>query len=119
MPPTTKNVTVNRAALGHRITYALRHPGRVPRHLVRSARDMWLRRRHPDHIAYYRAVMRSDTRADPDAAVGSRSRERWLALGAMQRICPHVSGRPGTGTRTTVAITVPRCQAVGSPYARS
>ncbi|PVE07541.1 class I SAM-dependent methyltransferase [Streptomyces scopuliridis] len=81
---TTRNVTVNRAALGHRISYALRHPDRVPRHLVRAARDAWLRHRWPDHIAYYRAVMRSDTRADPDAAVGSRSHERWLALGAMQ-----------------------------------
>lgn len=79
-----KNVTVNRAALGHRIAYALRHPKRVPRHLARTARDAWLRYRWPDHVAYYRAVMRSDTRADPDAAVGSRSRERWLALGAMQ-----------------------------------
>jgi ubiquinone/menaquinone biosynthesis C-methylase UbiE len=28
--------------------------------------------------------MRSDTRTSPEAAVGSRSHERWLALGAMQ-----------------------------------
>lgn len=82
MPP--KNLTVNRASLRHRVAYALRHPGRVPRHMARAARDTWLRHRWPDHIAYYRAVMRSDTRADPDAAVGSGSRERWLALGAMQ-----------------------------------
>jgi SAM-dependent methyltransferase len=80
----TKNLTVNRARLGHRIGYALRHPNRVPRHLARTARDMWLRYRNRDHISYYRAVMRSDTRADPDAAVGSQNRERWLALGAMQ-----------------------------------
>jgi SAM-dependent methyltransferase len=79
-----KNVDTNRASLGHRLAYALRHPERVPRHLRRAARDSWLRHRWPDHIAYYRAVMRSDTRADPDAAVGSRNRERWLALGAMQ-----------------------------------
>jgi hypothetical protein len=72
-----KNLTANRAALGHRLRCALHHPERVPRHLVRSARDLWLRRRHRDHVAYYRAVMRSDTRADPDAAVGSASRERW------------------------------------------
>lgn len=26
----TKNLTANRAALGHRIAYALRHPDRVP-----------------------------------------------------------------------------------------
>ncbi|AZQ39137.1 class I SAM-dependent methyltransferase [Streptomyces cyaneochromogenes] len=79
-----KNLTANRSALGHRLAYALRHPDRVPRHLARTARDIWLRSRHPDHVSYYRAVMRSDTRADPDAAVGSHSRERWLALGAMQ-----------------------------------
>lgn len=30
----TKDLTVNRAALGHRIAYALRHPDRVPRHLA-------------------------------------------------------------------------------------
>ena len=79
-----KNVEVNRASLGHRVGYALRHPGRVPRHVKRTVRDTWLRWRWPDHVGYYRAVMRSDTRADPDAAVGSMSRERWLALGSMQ-----------------------------------
>ncbi|MEV7871778.1 methyltransferase [Streptomyces sp. NPDC088124] len=79
-----KNLTVNRASLGHRVGYALRHPGRAPRFLARAARDTWLRYRWPDHIAYYRAVMRSDTRADPDLAVGSASHERWLALGTMQ-----------------------------------
>ncbi|MER6129811.1 class I SAM-dependent methyltransferase [Streptomyces sp. NPDC001795] len=79
-----RNVIVNRAALKHHVTYALRHPGRVPSHLARAARDLWLSHREPDHISYYREVMRSDTRAGPDAAVGSRSRERWLVLGAMQ-----------------------------------
>ncbi|MFJ9177617.1 class I SAM-dependent methyltransferase [Streptomyces sp. NPDC102360] len=79
-----KSLTANRAALTHRVGYALRNPGRVPRHLRRAARDAWLRHRSADHVAYYRAVMRSDARRDPDAAVGGRSRERWLALGAMQ-----------------------------------
>ncbi|MGC9380714.1 class I SAM-dependent methyltransferase [Streptomyces sp. MH13] len=79
-----KNLTANRASFTHRLSYAVRHPGRVPRHLRRTARDAWLRYRSPDHVSYYRAVMRSDTRRDPDAAVGSRSRERWLALGQMQ-----------------------------------
>src|SRR5690606_7446142 len=37
-----------------------------------------------DHISYYRAVMRSDTARNPEAAVGSKSHERWLALGQMQ-----------------------------------
>ncbi|MFE3825483.1 class I SAM-dependent methyltransferase [Streptomyces sp. NPDC059092] len=79
-----KNLTVNRASLGHRVGYALRHPGRAPRFLARAARDTWLRYRWPDHIAYYRAVMRSDTRVAPHAAVGSATHERWLALGTMQ-----------------------------------
>ncbi|WP_030383086.1 MULTISPECIES: class I SAM-dependent methyltransferase [unclassified Streptomyces] len=79
-----KNVTVNRASFGHRVGYAVRHPARVPRHLARVTRDMWLRRKYPDHVDYYRAVMRSDTQVSPDAAVGSPTRERWLALGAMQ-----------------------------------
>ncbi|RKN43790.1 class I SAM-dependent DNA methyltransferase [Streptomyces hoynatensis] len=79
-----RNLTVNRATLRHRVGYALRHPQRVPRHLARATRDAWLRYRSPDHVSYYRAVMRSDTRANPEAAVGSRTHERWLALGALQ-----------------------------------
>ncbi|MEU8352559.1 methyltransferase, partial [Streptomyces sp. NPDC048845] len=79
-----KNLTANRAALAHRARYALRHPGRVPRFLLRAGRDAWLRFRSPDHVAYYRAVMKSDTAGSPEAAVGSRSHDRWLALGAMQ-----------------------------------
>ncbi len=85
--PTTmprKNLTVNRSRLSHRIAYALRHPGRVPAHLRRAGRDAWLRYRSPDHVSYYRAVMRSDTARSPESAVGSACRERWLALGAMQ-----------------------------------
>ncbi|MEU4683413.1 class I SAM-dependent methyltransferase [Streptomyces xinghaiensis] len=79
-----KKLTARRHTLSHRVRYALRHPARVPRYAVRAGRDAWLRFRSPDHIAYYRAVMRSDTAASPDAAVGSQSHERWLALGAMQ-----------------------------------
>ena len=79
-----KNVTANRATLAHRIGYALRHPDRVPRYLLRAGRDFWLRLRSPDHVAYYRAVMKSDTAKNPEAAVGSRTHDRWLALGAMQ-----------------------------------
>ncbi|MEY9212395.1 class I SAM-dependent methyltransferase [Thermobifida halotolerans] len=80
----TKNLTANRASLSHRVGYALRHPDRVPKYLARAGRDAWLRLRHPDHVAYYRAVMRATATANPKAAVGSRSHERWLAIGAMQ-----------------------------------
>jgi len=84
MPPAHKNLTANRSSLLHRAGYALRHPQRVPRHLLRAGRDAWLRMRHRDHVSYYRAVMRSDTARNPEAAVGSRSHESWLRLGQMQ-----------------------------------
>jgi len=84
MPPAQKNLTANRSSLLHRAGYALRHPHRVPRHLLRAGRDAWLRLRHRDHVSYYRAVMRSDTARNPEAAVGSRSHESWLRLGKMQ-----------------------------------
>ncbi|MGW3497010.1 class I SAM-dependent DNA methyltransferase [Streptomyces sp. NPDC001020] len=84
MPPAQKNLTANRSSLLHRAGYALRHPHRVPGYLLRAGRDAWLRLRHRDHVSYYRAVMRSDTARNPEAAVGSRSHESWLRLGQMQ-----------------------------------
>ncbi|HET6861340.1 MAG TPA: class I SAM-dependent methyltransferase [Streptomyces sp.] len=81
---TAASLSANRAALSHRVGYALRNPARVVPYLRRSARDRWLRLKHPDHVAYYRAVMSSDTARNPEAAVGSKSHERWLALGRMQ-----------------------------------
>ncbi|MQY40354.1 hypothetical protein SRB17_83870 [Streptomyces sp. RB17] len=74
----------NRSSLGHKLRYALRYPGRIPRYLRRAARDNWLGLRHRDHVAYYRAVMAADTGRSPERAVGSGSEERWLALGQMQ-----------------------------------
>ncbi|MFI6209641.1 class I SAM-dependent methyltransferase [Streptomyces sp. NPDC051041] len=75
----------NRSSLAHRVRYALRHPERVPAHARRAARDAWLRLRHRDHIAYYRAVMASDTARSAEAAVGhSPSREQWERIGRMQ-----------------------------------
>ncbi|MEU7485324.1 class I SAM-dependent methyltransferase [Streptomyces sp. NPDC042319] len=79
-----KNLAVDRTALGHKVRYALGHPGRIPPYVRRAARDHWLALHHPDHVSYYRAVMASDTRRDPEGAVGSRTHDRWLALGAMQ-----------------------------------
>ncbi|MFG2528158.1 class I SAM-dependent DNA methyltransferase [Streptomyces sp. NPDC048516] len=82
MPRTS--LLTNRASLTHKIGYAVRHPARITPYVKRTARDTWLRLRHPGHVAYYRAVMASDTGRNPEAAVGSRSHERWLALGEMQ-----------------------------------
>lgn len=78
MPVRTRN------SLIHQLGYAVRHPERISAHLRRVARDTWLRLRTADHVGYYRAVMRSDTARDPNKAVGSGSRKRWVALGRMQ-----------------------------------
>lgn len=79
-----KSLLTNRASLTHKIGYAVRHPARITPYVKRTARDTWLRLKHPGHVAYYRAVMASDAARNPEAAVGSRSHDRWLALGAMQ-----------------------------------
>ncbi|MGW7290737.1 methyltransferase, partial [Streptomyces sp. NPDC054847] len=55
-------LSTNRSSLGHKAQYALRHPQRVLPYLRRAGRDTWLRLRHRGgHVAYYRAVMASDT----------------------------------------------------------
>ncbi|MEU7060454.1 class I SAM-dependent methyltransferase [Streptomyces sp. NPDC046197] len=74
----------NRSSVGHKLRYAVRHPGRIPPYLRRAARDTWLGLRHRDHVAYYRAVMACDTARSPERAVGSGSEASWLALGQMQ-----------------------------------
>ncbi|MEV6549635.1 class I SAM-dependent methyltransferase [Streptomyces sp. NPDC051597] len=79
-----RSVAVNRARVTHKVRYALAHPDRMAPHIRRTARDTWLRLKHPDHVDYYRAVMASDTARSPEAAVGSKSHDRWLALGEMQ-----------------------------------
>jgi SAM-dependent methyltransferase len=76
--------TVNRSSLRHKLRYAIAHPDRILRHARRLGRDTWLRLRHPGHVAYYRAVMRADAATSPEAAVGSATHDRWLALGQMQ-----------------------------------
>ena len=73
-----------RTALAHQVRYALAHPERVVPHLRRSARDTWLRLTTRDHVEYYRAVMRHDVARSPRVAVGSKSEQRWLALGKLQ-----------------------------------
>ncbi|MEU7137484.1 class I SAM-dependent methyltransferase [Streptomyces sp. NPDC046261] len=74
----------DRSRPGYRLRYALRHPERVMPYARRWARDAWLRATSADHVAYYRKVMRSDLARSADAAVGSKSRERWLELGRLQ-----------------------------------
>jgi SAM-dependent methyltransferase len=74
----------DRSRLTFKIGYALRHPGRVAGYLRRRGRDAWLRMKSPDHVAYYRAVMRSDAARSREAAVGSHTHESWLEIGQMQ-----------------------------------
>jgi SAM-dependent methyltransferase len=67
------------------VRYALQHPDRIKPHLRRAWRDLRFRLGGArDHVEFYRAVMRDDVAADPDKAVGSASRDRWLALGQLQ-----------------------------------
>lgn len=80
----SKAMLKNRSNLTHKVRYAVTNPARIAPYLKRTARDSWLRLKHPDHVDYYRAVMASDTARNPEAAVGSRSHDRWLALGEMQ-----------------------------------
>lgn len=77
-------VTPQRDRLGYQLRYALTHPDRVLPHLRRMARDLAIGARNRDHVAYYREVMRRNVAADPDLAVGSASRKRWLELGRAQ-----------------------------------
>ncbi|CAL9338924.1 class I SAM-dependent methyltransferase [Streptomyces sp. enrichment culture] len=87
MPGTPEaRLSRNRARLGYRLRYALRHPDRVVPYMRRAGRDAWLRLKHRgSHVAYYRAVMARDTARSPQAAVGGNpSQERWLEIGRMQ-----------------------------------
>ncbi|RFS81350.1 class I SAM-dependent methyltransferase [Actinomadura spongiicola] len=74
----------NRASLAYKLRYAAKNPDKIRPYVGRVARDLRIRLSSRDHVAYYRAVMRSDAARSPEAAVGSRSHERWLALGQMQ-----------------------------------
>ncbi|XRQ10317.1 class I SAM-dependent methyltransferase [Actinomadura welshii] len=80
VPPTRRN----RASLTYKLRYAAKNPDKIRPYLARTARDLKLRVTSRDHVAYYRAVMKSDAAKNPEAAVGARSHERWLKLGRMQ-----------------------------------
>jgi SAM-dependent methyltransferase len=81
----TSSMTVkDRSRLSFQIAYAVRHPQRIVPHARRLGRDTWLRLRNPDHVSYYRAVMRSDAARSHEAAVGSGTHESWLKLGTLQ-----------------------------------
>ena len=74
----------NRARLSYKVRYAALHPDRIVPHARRVARDVMLRRKNPDHVSYYRAVMKADTARGEEFAVGGRTHQEWLAVGKMQ-----------------------------------
>jgi SAM-dependent methyltransferase len=74
----------DRSRISFKIGYAIRHPNRIAGYAKRRGRDAWLRMKSVDHVSYYRAVMRSDAAHSRDGAVGSDTRESWLALGKLQ-----------------------------------
>ncbi|HEY1622247.1 MAG TPA: class I SAM-dependent methyltransferase [Streptosporangiaceae bacterium] len=74
----------DRSRLAFKMRYAARHPQRIVPHARRLARDAVLRLKNPDHVSYYRAVMKSDAARSDEAAVGGRTHEEWLSVGQMQ-----------------------------------
>ena len=74
----------DRSRLTYQITYAWQHPDKVVGYARRRARDAWLGLQTRDHIAYYRAVMRSDAARSREGAVGSKTHESWLRIGQLQ-----------------------------------
>lgn len=74
----------DRAGLPDMMGHALRHPQRVFPYIRRRGRDTLLGLKSPDHVSYYRAVMKSRVARSPDEAVGSPTHESWLQVGQMQ-----------------------------------
>ena len=74
----------DRSRLTFKLVYALEHPDRIVGYTRRRCRDAWLALRSTDHVAYYRAVMRSDAARSREGAVGSKTHESWLQIGQLQ-----------------------------------
>lgn len=74
----------DRSRLSFKVGYALRHPGRVLPYARRRSRDALLSLKTPDHVSYYREVMKSDSARSREGAVGSHTHTSWLELGKLQ-----------------------------------
>lgn len=73
-----------RDRITYQLRYALEHPDKVVPHVKRLARNVVVGVRNRDHVDFYREVMRRNVAADPDLAIGSASRKRWMELGRNQ-----------------------------------
>ena len=69
-------------SLLRKIIKAVAHPGRLLGYIRRRIRNATLPR--ADHYEFYRHVVDDNAARDPDRAIGSDSREQWLALGEFQ-----------------------------------
>ena len=73
-----------RDRITYQLRYAMEHPDKVVPHVKRLVRNMLVGVRNRDHVGFYREVMRRNVAADPDLAIGSASRKRWMELGKNQ-----------------------------------
>lgn len=70
-----------RSTLITHLRAGLLHSTRLVRKLIRNQS---LKAHSRTHTEFYRGVMASNARRNPDAAIGSDSREHWLKVGQMQ-----------------------------------
>jgi SAM-dependent methyltransferase len=76
---------MNRNSLLHKAERAVRKPQLVVPYVRRRVRNWRISARTHDHVGFYRAVMADDVAAkSAQAAVGTPTHERWLAIGEMQ-----------------------------------
>jgi SAM-dependent methyltransferase len=64
--------------------HALQNPDRARRYVRRLGRDVVLRLKHRDHLAYYSAVVSDDVRHGEATAVGNSDRSGWRKVGKQQ-----------------------------------
>jgi SAM-dependent methyltransferase len=72
-----------RGVLGS-VRHAVKYPERARRYLRRFRRDVRLRARHRDHLAYYGAVVSDDIEHGHELAVSNSDRSQWRKYGQMQ-----------------------------------
>jgi SAM-dependent methyltransferase len=66
------------------LRHGAQYPQRTRRYVRRLRRDLVLRVRHHDHLAYYGAVVGDDVEHGYEKAVGNIDRPRWRENGQMQ-----------------------------------